>query len=129
VDLSGDYTLTLEVGGGCAEVPEELRIRSYAARISFSDLLGSSYVAEVHSNVIGPDLYPEPSPGTYFATSGYGGASVQSSELSTISGQYRGYFKYCTLSSGAGGTDQCLTVTMTYDMCKAENSRWTLTRR
>lgn len=152
VDLTGDYTLTFEVGAGCEEVPKELRIRSYEARISFSDLFGSSYWflanlsgakfhngqgfvrIEVGADYVAVDLsdnviIEEPSPGTYFATSGYGAASVQSSELSTISSPFTGYFEYCAATSGAGGTDQCSVVTMTHDMCKAENSRWTLTRR
>lgn len=150
VDLSGDYTLTFEVGGGCEEVPKELRIRSYAAKISFSAVFGSSYWfladlsgakfddgqrsvgMEVGADYVAVDLsdnviIEEPSPGTYLATSGYGGALVPSSELSTISGPYTGYFKYCAAT--AGGTDQCSAVTMTHDMCKAENSQWTLTRR
>lgn len=152
VDLSGDYTLTLQVGSGCEEVPTELRTRTYEARIRWDHWFGSSdyFLAdlsgaefhddqrpvwfEVTGNSIGVDLsdnviLEEPSPGAYFATSGYGVASVQSTELSTTSGPFTGYFKYCAATSGAGGTDRCSVVTMTHGMCKAENSRWTLTRR
>jgi hypothetical protein len=152
VDLSGDYILTFQVGSGCEEVPKELRTRTYEARIRWDHWFGSSvyFLAdlsgadfhddqqpvsiEVTENSVGVDLsdnviLEEPSPGAYLATSGYGVASVQSTELSTISGPFTGYFKYCAAPSGAGGTDRCSVVTMTQDMCKAENSRWTLTRR
>ena len=152
VDLSGDYTLTVIVGSGCEEVPKELRTRTYQAAISFSNSFGSAdwFVAglsgaefhddqrpvwfEVWQGSVAMDLsdniiLEEPSPGAYFATSGHGVASVQPTELSTISGSFGGYFKYCAATSGAGGRDGCSVVTMTQNMCKAENSRWTLTRR
>lgn len=152
VDLNGDYTLTFEVGSGCEEVPRELRVRSYEARISFSQLFGSSYWfladlsgakfhdgqrsvgIEVGANSVAVDLsdnviLEEPSPAVYFATSGYGVASVQPTDPSAISGPFTGYFRYCAATSGPGGTGQCSVATLTHDMCKAENSRWTLTRR
>jgi hypothetical protein len=152
VDLRGDYTLTVQVGGGCEEVPAELRTRSYAARISYARSFGSSdwFLADLSGEKLHVDQAPvwmealansvaldlsdnvileEPSPGAYFATAGYGMAAVQPGELSTISGSFRGYFKYCAATSGAGLADRCPVVTMTQDMCKAENSRWTLTRR
>ena len=42
VDLRGDYTLTFEVGGGCEEVPKELRTRTYEATVAYSYSFGSS---------------------------------------------------------------------------------------
>ena len=152
VDLRGNYTLTFEVGGGCEEVPKELRTRTYETSLSYSQSFGSSdlFLAdlsgakfydnqqpvwmEVWGNSVGVDLsdnviLEESSPGTYFATSGYGVASVQPGEPSTISGSFTGYFKYCVATSGAGSTDRCSVRMMTQDMCNAENGRWTLTRR
>lgn len=86
---------------------------------------GSSVGVDLSDNVI----VEEPSPGAYFATAGYGVASVQPTDLSQISGSFTGYFKYCATTSGAAGADRCSVVMMPHDMCKAENSRWTLTRR
>jgi hypothetical protein len=144
VDLRGNYTLTFEIGGGCEEVPTELRTRTYEAAISYSYSFGSSdwfYAhltgAEFHEDqqpvwmeatgtTVGVDLsdnaiLEQRSPGAYFATSGYGLALAQSSEVSTITGAFTGYFKYCAAA--------CVVRTMTRDMCRSENSRWTLTRR
>ena len=152
LDLSGDYALTVHVGSGCEEVPKEIRTRTYEATISYARSFGSSdwFLADLSGETLHADQSPvwiealansvgldlsdnvildEPSPGAYFATSGYGVAFVQPTELSTISGWFTGYFKYCTATSGAGGTDRCSVVTMTQNMCKAENSRWTLTPR
>ena len=90
VDLRGDYTLTFEVGGGCEEVPQELRTRTYEARIGYVRSFDSSdwFLAalsaakfyegqqpvwmEVWRNSVGVDLsdnviLEEPSPGTYDA--------------------------------------------------------------
>jgi hypothetical protein len=152
VDLRGNYTLTFEIGGGCEEVPTEFRTRSYEAAISYSysfgssdwfyahltgakfhdqqqpvwmEATGSSVGVHLSDNVI----LEEASPGAYLATSGYGVASVLSTEVSTISGSFYGYFKYCAAIPGSGGTNQCSVAAMTRDMCRAENSRWTLTRR
>jgi hypothetical protein len=144
VDLRGNYTLTFEIGGGCEEVPAQLRTRTYEAAISYSHSFASSDVfyahltgakfhedqrpvwIEVTGHSVGVDLadnaiLEQPSPGAYFATAGYALASAQSSEVSTITGAFTGYFKYCATA--------CVVHTMTWDMCRAENSRWTLTRR
>jgi hypothetical protein len=152
VDLRGDYTLTFEVGGGCEEVPKELRTRTYEATVAYSYSFGSSdwFTAYLSGakfydgqspasiEVTGTSLFldlldnaivEQPSPDSYLATVGAGLASVQPTELSTVSGSFSGWFRYCTATSGASGANQCSVVTMTQDMCKAENSRWTLTRR
>jgi len=147
VDLTGNYTLTFEVGSGCGEVPEELRIRTYQARIEYDRSYGSTDTfaaalsgAAFHSsspvliNVTGNSVHvdlsdnvivEEPSPRTYVAISGGDGvASVQPTQLSTISTSFTGHFKYC-----AGTQNQCSIDAMVRGMCRSENSRWTLTRR
>jgi hypothetical protein len=152
VDLRGDYLLTFEVGGGCEEVPKDLRTRTYEATIGYTYSFASSdwftaYLSgakfyddqgPVWIEVTGTSLFvdlldnaivEEPSPGSYLATVGAGLASVQPTELSTISGSFSGSFRYCTATSGTGGPNQCSVATMTRDMCRSENSRWTLTRR
>jgi len=151
VDLTGDYTLTFEVGGACEEIPREFRIRTYEAKISYYKSVGSadwfraqlsgatfhSYypvIIEVIGISVGLDLsdnviIEEPSLGSYLATAGYGVASVQPTDLSRISGSFAGFFKHCVATSGTGATNQCSVDTMVRGMCSSENSRWTLTRR
>jgi hypothetical protein len=151
VDLTGSYTLTFEVGSACDEVPRELRTRTYEARIGYYKSVGSadwfraelsgaevhSYqpvVIEVSGNSVSVDLsdnviVDEPSPGAYLAIAGHGAVSVQPTELSTISGPFTGFFKYCADTSGTGATNQCSVDTAVRGMCRSENSRWTLTRR
>ena len=151
VDLTGNYALTFEVGSACDEVPKELRTRTYEARIGYYKSVGSadwfltelsgaevhSYqpvVIEVSGNSVSVDLsdnviVDEPSPGAYLATAGYGVASVQPTELSTISGSFTGFFKYCVETSGTEATNQCSIDTVVRGMCRSDNSRWTLTRR
>jgi hypothetical protein len=151
VDLTGDYALTFEVGNGCEQIPKELRTRTYEAKIAYYKSVGpadwflaelteskvhpySPVVIEVSESSVFVDLsdnviLEEPSPGAYLATAGYGVASVQATELSTISGSFTGFFKYCAETYGTGATDQCAVDTMVRGMCYSENSRWTLTRR
>lgn len=146
VDLTGSYAMRFEVGDGCEQVPNEFRTRIYEAQIRyyksagsadwfFAELTGSKFhyyqpvLIEVSDNSVFVDLsdnviLEESSPGSYLATSGVGVAAIQSTELSTISGSFTGYFKYC-----AGTQNQCSVDAMVRAMCKSENSRWTLTRR
>lgn len=42
VDLTGNYALTFEVGNACEQVPKELRIRTYEARIEYESSQGST---------------------------------------------------------------------------------------
>jgi hypothetical protein len=158
VDLTGNYTLTFEVGSGCGDVPEELRIRTYQARIEYKSSGGSTdnFLAELSGatfhnqlpvwievthggsgSTVWLDLAPsdnvileEPVRGAYFMIFGADGvASVQPTELSTISARFTGYFNYCAATSEMGPQNQCSIDTMIRSPCKAENTRWTLTRR
>jgi hypothetical protein len=158
VDLTGDYGLTFEVGDSCEQVPKELRTRTYEARIEYkrsvsyrlnestdlflADLSGATFHdqrpiwIEVAHRASGHSVWldlalsdnvilEEPEPGTYFMIGGGEGAAlVDPTKLSTISASFIGYFKYC-----AGTQNQCSFDAMLNNMCKSENSRWTLTRR
>lgn len=42
VDLTGTYALPFEVGQACEQVPKELRIRTYEARIEYKSSYGST---------------------------------------------------------------------------------------
>jgi hypothetical protein len=163
VDLTGNYALTFEVGSACEQVPKELRIRTYEARIEYrssgsyrSDESSDSFLAdlsgatfhdqrpvwiEVTHRASGHSVWldlalsdnvilEEPERGTYFMVAGWDGvASVDPTELSTISTPFTGYFNYCVATSEIGPQNQCSVDTMMRSACKSENSRWTLTRR
>jgi len=151
VDLTGNWALSFDVGGACEQVPQELRSRTYEATISYSSFYGSTDVFRARlSGVTFRDQPPvsievtrqasgysvwldlsdnaileEPERGTYFMVSGGNGvASVEPTELSTISTPFTGYFNYCVV----GPQNQCSVDAMVHSLCKSENSRWTLTR-
>ena len=158
VDLTGIYALTFEVGNACEQVPKELRIRTYEARVDYKSTYGSidSFLATLsgatfhnqlpvwidvthgasgHSAWL--DLAPsdnvileEPERGTYLMVAGADGvASVEPTDLSKISTPFTGYFNYCVATSEVGPQNHCSVDTMMRSLCKSENSRWTLTRR
>ena len=163
VDLTGNYTLTFEVGSACEQVPKELRIRTYKAKIEYkrsteydsssstdlflAELGGATFHdqrpvwIEVTHRASGHSVWldlalsdnvilDEPERGTYFMVAGWDGvASVDPTELSTISTPFTGYFNYCVATSEIGPQNQCSVDTMMHSPCKSENSRWTLTRR
>jgi hypothetical protein len=75
-------------------------------------------------------ILEEPERGTYVMVAGADGvASVEPTELSTISTPFTGFFNYCVAPSEIGPQNQCSVDTMMRSLCKSENSRWTLTRR
>jgi hypothetical protein len=158
VDLTGLYALTFEVGNSCEQVPKELRIRTYEARIEYKSSYGStdSFLASLsgatfHNHLpvwievihgasghsVWLDLAPsdnvileEPQRGAYLMVAGADGmASVEPTELSTISAPFTGYFNYCFATPEIGPQNQCSVDTMMRSQCKSENSRWTLTRQ
>lgn len=158
VDLTGNYALTFEVGNACEQVPKELRRRTYQARIDYNTSYGStdSFLAalsgatfhnqlpvwiEVTHGAFGHSVWldlalsdnvilEEPERGTYFMVAGADGvASVEPTDLSTISARFTGYFNYCVNTPEIGQENQCSVDTMAHGLCKSENSRWTLTRQ
>jgi hypothetical protein len=153
IDLTGNYALTFDIGGACEQVPKELKSRTYGARIEYRGSYGSSdsflaslseatfhnqlplWIDVTHDasgSTVWVDLAPsdnvileEPARGSYFMIFGAdGAASVQPTELSTISARFTGYFSFCV-----GTQNQCSFDAMLQNTCKSENSRWTLTRR
>lgn len=152
VDLRGDYDLTFEVGNGCEQVPNELRRRTFEATISYHSFYGSTdvFLAELSGatfhdqrpvwieamhresgssvwlNLVDTVILEVPERDTYFMVAGGNGvASVEPTELSTISTTFTGYFNYCVV----GPQNQCSSDAMVRNMCESKNSRWTLTRR
>jgi hypothetical protein len=157
VNLTGNYAMTFEVGNACEEVPKELRIRTYLASIEYRSSYGSTdlflaglsgamlhnqppvWIEVTHGasgSTVWLDLAPsdnvileEPERGTYLMVAGGEGmASVEPTDLSTISARFTGYFNYC-VTPEMGQQNQCSVDTMMRGLCKSENSRWTLTRR
>jgi hypothetical protein len=158
VDLTGTYALSFEVGSACEQIPNELRNRTYEARIEYAssyestdNFLAALSGATFHNQLpvwvevthrpsgvsVWLDLAPhdnvileEPERGTYFMIAGADGvAFVEPTELSTISARFTGYFNYCVATSDIGPQNQCSFEKMVHNLCKSENSRWTLTRR
>ena len=153
VDLRGSYTLTFEVGNACEQVPNELRRRTFEATIAYlgyfyestdvflAGLSGATFHdqqpiwvevthrasgSSVWLNLVDTVILEAPERGTYFMIAGGDGvASVEPTELSTISTPFTGYFNYCVV----GPQNQCSSDAMQRSLCKSENSRWTLTRR
>lgn len=152
VDLRGDYDLTIEVGNACEQVPSELRRRTYELTISYFGFSGSTdiFLAELSGatfrdqqpvwveathresgssvwlNLADTVILEAPERDTYFMIAGGNGvASVEPTELSTISTRFTGYFDYCVV----GPQNQCSSDAMMHSLCTSENSRWTLTRR
>ena len=153
LDLTGNYALTFEAGNGCELVPKELRSRTYEARIRYhnsyestdnflAELSGVTFVnqqpvwIEVTQQASGTTVWLDLAPsdnvileelegGAYFMAAGWEGlASVEPTDLSTISASLTGYFNYCL-----GTRNHCSFDAMLRSMCVSENSRWTLTRR
>ena len=158
VDLTGNYALTFEVGNACEQVPKELRLRTYEARIEYyrsyestdlflSELSGATFhdqrpvLIEVTHRASGHSVWLDLAPsdnaileeterGTYLMIAGgAGSASVEPTELSTISALFTGYVNYCVATSEIGPQNQCSFDSMIRSLCTSENSRWTLTRR
>jgi len=152
VDLTGNYALTFEVGDACEQIPTELRSRTYETTIAYNHSYGSTDVflarpggatfrdqwpvfvevthgasgSAVWMNLVDTVILEEAEPNRYFMISGTdGGASVEPTELSTISTSFTGYFNYCVVSP----QNQCSSNAMVHSMCKSEHSEWTLRRR
>jgi hypothetical protein len=158
VDLTGSYALTFEVGSACEQVPKELRIRTYEARIRYVSSFEStdSFLAELSGatfhdqspvwievthgesgSTVWLDLavsdnviLEEPEPGTHFMIAGADGmAAVKPTDLSAISAVFTGHFNYCAASSAIDFQKQCSADAMMRSLCKSADSRWTLRLR
>jgi len=144
VDIAGDYTLTVIADSACADLPDELRTRTYAARVTPQSrpdlpanagfdvrLSGATFLDHLDGFGIGvaggslgfwlhgghdPAFVERVTANTYLEFSGNAAASVPASGASTISASFEGWIEY----HGAA-------VTRAY--CESEHHRLILTRR
>ena len=156
MDLTGNDMLTFEAGNSCDELPKEFRSRTYEASIGYlgpnqsgtrdyfgGELRGASFhgdghvVVAVAANSVYLDfsdnlIIEKPAPDTYLAVAGgTGAASVEPSDLSTISASFDGFFDHCVTTSKVGTyyDYRCPADAIVHSRCTPKDSRWTLTRR
>jgi hypothetical protein len=155
VDLTGNYVLTFDASSSCEQLPQELRTRTYMASVSYAgaaqnrtgdyfyaDLSGARFQGEysrvvihVDGNAVRFDLSDnivaeKPAPDTYLMIAGDDqAASIDPSDLSTISTSFRGSFEYCVTPSAFRPGSHCPHDAPVRAICQSEDSRWTLTRR
>lgn len=156
VDLTGQYLLTFEAGTSCEQLPREFRSRTYEASIGYlgsnqsgtrdyfrGELRGASFHGDGHvivavaANSVYLDfsdnlIIEKPAQDTYLAVAGgTGAASVEPSNLSTISASFDGFFDYCVTTSKVGTYYDygCPADAIVHSRCTPKDSRWTLTRR
>jgi hypothetical protein len=153
VDLTGNYLLTFEAGSSCDRLPQELRTRTYEARIGYSsstgttdwfhaELSGALFHEWAHVVVIAVAgnsvrfhfsdniIVEKPAPDTYLMIAGFDQAtSVEPPNLSTISASSDGFFEYCLTTSYVRAGSHCPSDAKVGAACRSTDSRWTLTRR
>jgi hypothetical protein len=157
VEIAGDYTLTFTADSACADLPIELRRRTYAATISpqsppnapantmfavrvsgaqfFSD--HSGFFIGVAGNFIalefgghGPYVVEQVAPNTYLGFDGRAGTSVGTSPVSTISTSFDGSIEYCERKSAMGVGYSCRPdEAVALARCVSKNHQLILTRR
>jgi hypothetical protein len=155
IDLTGNHLVTFEADRSCEQLPAELRTRTYEAIIGYvgpsqngtrdyfrAELSGAhfdGYYRTIFIGVMGNDVYfdfsdnfivEEPEPDTYLTIlGGNEKATVDPSDLSTISTPFDGHFLYCVTNSEFKFPYSCPAGAIAYSACRSTNSRWTLTRR
>jgi hypothetical protein len=156
IDVTGQYTLTLSADPACTELPRELASRSYSATVirsappdwpagtSFSVRVSDSavlndfsqfaihtagdYVTFFFEDRDGPALIEQVSATEYLAFSGVGGATAESSGVSTISASFNGYIHQCSQPSLPFSWHDCGEAPG-HRGCHSRNNRLTFTRR
>jgi hypothetical protein len=74
-------------------------------------------------------IVEKPEPETYLTIAGgEGGATVDWSNLSTMSASFYGAFLYCVTNSDVKFPGECPDA-IRNSACRSKNSRWTLTRK
>jgi hypothetical protein len=162
VNIAGDYTLTFiadTADARCADLPNELRTRTYAAtitpgsrpnipnipantlfdvRVSGATFLVSNNgfyigVAGDYLGIVlggdGPGLVEQVAPNTYLAFGGSAAASVGTSAVSTISTSFSGVIEHCELISGRFYDCSPSQPVAHATQCGSKNHRLILTRR
>ena len=149
---AGDYALTVIADSACADIPSDLRTRTYSATVmpvptlpgntlysvtvsgpsldtfGFGIGVAGNYVA---FTIDGPEFFEHLPQFTYLEIFGAGSTSVETPPA-TISIPFGGSFEYCVLKSEMGRSN-CFTSPasqkITYSQCLSENNRMILTRR
>lgn len=159
VNLAGNYTLTFIADSACAQLPAEVRTRSYQATVTlmpttrhpagtFFELTvgGAPFLANfktVPLHVAGdyfavelgdfhgqPGLVEQLAETTYLAFSGSAPVSVGSSTLSSISVPFEGLIDYCVLPAAMGSRYSCVPASAgARTDCQSTRHRLVLERR
>lgn len=154
VNIAGDYTLTLVADSPCADLPSDMRRRTYAATISPSPngtantrfdlrLSGGSFLDGHNGFLIGvagdylgfglyggeyPTVVEQVAANAYLAFDGSAAGSVGPSSVIEISASLDGWIQYCVVRSAMGRDYDCRQA-VTQGSCQSQNHRLILTRR
>jgi hypothetical protein len=142
VNIVGEYALTFVADSACADLPNDLRTRTYAATITpnpradgnslanssvLVTLRGAGFLGDLNSFEIGiagdylgfwlhgghdPPIVEQLATGTYLAFSGNAATSVGSG-MATISALLDGWIDYCVMKSAMGSVYNCGTSNFT----------------
>ena len=153
VNIAGDYTLTLLADGACAQLPEAVRMRTYAAVVTpeprsiyYPDntlfnvaVSGAAFVGPgnfsigVAGNDLGiwvsdPRVVERLGPTTYLAMEGEARATTFA-PVSTISAAFSGAIEYCESTATMGPYDRCNPPGGNKAVCESKNHRMVFSRR
>jgi hypothetical protein len=152
VNMAGDYTMTFVADSGCTALPNELRVRTYAATIPLASnsLPANAYVGVTVTgatfyknwNVLGlgvagdyvgfwlETLVELLAPNTFLSFGGLAAASIGTSAMSTIVLPFDGEIDYCVTKSATGRYEDCYQgQAAAHAQCTSKNHRLILTRR
>jgi len=157
VEIAGDYTLTFTADSACADLPNELRTRTYAAAITALSqqnapantifnvrVSGAQFYRDhvafsigVAGNVIafefgghGPYVVEQVAPNTYLAFDGRAEMTVGPSPVSTIATSFDSSIEYCERRFEMGSGHSCSPgEAVARAKCVSKNHRLNLTRR
>lgn len=152
-NIAGEYTITFIADSACSDLPEDVRVRTFAATITPKP--GASgfnvtatvppFVNRFNAFEIGvagdylgiwlhgghdPALVEQIAPNRYVALSGVASASVGAGAASTITAPFDGWIEFCESNSPIPYPYDCRPASATQKvMCESKNHRLTLTRR
>jgi hypothetical protein len=159
VNLAGNYTLTFIADSACAQLPSEVRTRSYEATVTlmpatrhptdtFFELTfggapfltnfktvplhvaGDYFAVELGDFHGQPGLVEQVAETTYLAFSGSAPVSVGTSTLNSISVPFEGLIEYCVLPAAMGSRYSCEPVSAgARAQCQSTRHRLVLERR
>jgi hypothetical protein len=158
VNIAGNYTLTITADSACTTLPDDVRTRSYSARVApnpyntgatatmFLEGVVTDGQFAPYANLFfigvsgdylgistvgeGPALIEQLGPNRYVAYAVDATASGVTSSVSTISVPFTGTIEYCELKSPIGQYYDCSAeFAVVREQCTATNGRLTFTRR